>query len=276
MSGEYQNPLSKEDYTDPKCPFTTPGSIERIPVKRIFEKLDSFFAKNDTDSAEKHLKYWIEEAKRAGDSEGMLSLVNEQIGLYRKLGRELEAFEASNDALALIDRTNLGGSVTEATTLINIATAFKAFGMASDSIPLYEKAKEIYEKELYSDDSRLGGLYNNMALALAECRDFKRAGALFEKAVSVMKKLYGKEAELAITYCNLADLAAAENSLSDCSEAVKDCLEKAMAYFDTPSLPRDGHYAYAAEKCAPTFIHYGFSEYGNELAARAVKIYEGA
>lgn len=247
-----------------------------IPVGRVFEKLDKLLAQKDFYGAERHLAYWLRDAEALGDTRGMLTVVNEQIGLYRKLGRETEALSAAERALALADEAGLAGSVTMGTTLVNAATAYKAFHYDDTALPLYEKAQDIYEKYLLPDDGRLGGLYNNMALALMDVSRFSDARQLFEKALAVMALVPGREPEMAVTYCNLADLAAAVQGLEAGEAEINRCLEKAMELLDTEGLTRDGSYAYVCEKCAPCFGYYGFFLYKKELTKRAEQIYEGA
>ena len=242
-----------------------------IPIDRVLKKLDEYLDKKDFDAAEKHLRYWEADAKAIRDMRGLLTVINEQIGFYRKSCREAEAIAAAERALKLADENGLSGTATMGTTLINAATAYKAFGQAEKALPLYEKAKEIYESALRSDDRRLGGLYNNMALALLDMRSFTEAEALFNKAISVMAQIDGGQAEMAISYCNLADL-----YYLDGKRDVRPCLEKAFELLSAEELPRDGYYAFVCEKCAPTFAQYGYPYCERELLKRARKIYEGA
>lgn len=246
-----------------------------IPAGRVLEKLDDCLSRRDFAAAERHLAYWLRDAEAIGDRRGMLTVTNEQIGLYRKLERKDEALAAAKRALTLADEAGLAGSITMGTTLINAATAYKAFGSAEEALPLYEKAREIYEAYLPADDGRLGGLYNNMALALMDVSRFEEARGLFEKALAVMGLIPGREPEMAVTYCNLADLTAAESGLEAGEAEINRCLEKAMELLNTEGLTRDGNYAYVCEKCAPCFGYYGFFLYKKELAGRAEAIYEG-
>ena len=83
-------------------------------------------------------------------------------------------------------------------------TAYKAFGRADEAIPLFERAEEIYRKNLPPQEPRWGGLYNNMGLALVDLKRFKEAEELYFRAISVMEQTAEKEPELAITYLNMA------------------------------------------------------------------------
>ena len=267
------------DYTDPICPFCTDQfkkqpPVHPIPISRILEKLDEHLGRNDYDSAEKHLLYWLGEAEDGRDKHGMLTIENELMGLYRKTNRNEKALESVKKALSLIDELNLGTAVVAGTTLTNAATVYKAFAMPEDSIELFEKAKSIYEKELASDDSRLGGLYNNLGLTLTDLKRFNEAKVYYNKAIDVMKQNRYGELEIAITYLNLADLATAQLGAEESEKIVDKYIEKAYELLNKDYLPRNGYYAFVCEKCAPIFGYYGRFFYNKELSDRAREIYE--
>ena len=268
------NFLRKSDYEEPCCPLSKPGNVTSIPVRRVIEKLDEYLNRNDYPAAERHLRYWQREAEAGNDKRGKLTILNEQIGLYRKCKKEAEGLGAIRDALALADEIGMEDTVTMGTTLINAATGYKAFGKAGEALPLYRSAQKIYEAALQPTDERLGGLYNNMALTLMELEDYREAETLFFKALDIMAQNRHREAEMAITCCNLADLVAAETGITDGEKQITEYLEKAQELLDTEDLPRDGYYAFVCEKCAPTFGYYGYFLFEKELTERAERIYE--
>lgn len=273
--------LKPEDYKEPACIFCTDfyqpdkPSVTPVPLQRILAKLDEDFGRNDYAAAERHLLYWIKEAGEGGDLRGLLSLENERMGLYRKLGRKEAAIGCAEAALELAEKTELTDSVTGATTDLNAATVFKAFGMAERAIPYYERARAIYERQLAPDDPRRGGLYNNMALALCDLGRYAEARNCYDAALSVMAKAEHGALEQAITQLNLCNLAEAEKGLLGAEDEIERRLDEAERLLETPSLPRNGYYAFVCEKCAPTFTYYGRFAYGSELEERAGRIYEG-
>lgn len=268
--------LSKDDYEEPKCPLNMHPEITPIPVGRMIEKLDSYLNRNDYDAAERHLRYWIAEADACHDPRGKLTVLNEQIGLYRKTGKGSECLRAITDALTLAASMDMEESITYGTTLINAATGYKAFGKAEEALPLYRKARTIYESALEPDDGRLGGLYNNMALALVDLKEFREAEDLYHRAVSVMEKQENGALEVAITCLNLADLVLAETGAEAGEKEIEKHLVKAEKLLYTENLPKDGYYAFVCEKCAPVFGYYGFFLTEQELNRRARKIHERA
>ncbi|MBQ4290456.1 MAG: tetratricopeptide repeat protein [Clostridia bacterium] len=274
-------PLDITDYMDPGCPFCTDAfqnepPIRSIPIDRILERLDADYARNDTESAERHLDYWLREAEEGRDLRGELFLRNERMGFFRKAGRKEEAFENAERALELVELLEMKQSVTAGTTLVNAATVFQAFEDPGRAVVLFEKARTLYEGELSPGDERLGGLYNNMALTLTALARYREAAELFSKALSVMSGCPGGEKEMAVTYLNLASCTEAEKGLEEGEPEIGDYLEKASGLLESPLIPRDGEYAFVCEKCAPVFGYYGWFLREQELKERAEALYAGA
>ena len=269
--------LEREDYQEPRCPFETDqwqreAPVHAIPVNRAIEKLDECYSRGDLAGAERAAKYWISEAQQGRDLRGEFALRNELMGIYRKTGRKEPAIDNAEAALELVRRMGTEGSISEGTALVNAGTVYKAFEMPEKSIELFEKAKVIYEKELETD-WRLGGLYNNMALTLADLGRYDEAYEMFGKALAEMSRIEGSEAEQAVTWLNLADLAVMQKGLESAENEINDSCAKAVELLDA-DLPRDGNYAFYCVKCAPVFEYYGYFMVADILKARAKEIYE--
>ncbi len=244
-----------------------------IDSGRILNKLDAFLNKNDYAGAERHLVYWLEEAKLVDNKKAMLLLENELCGLYRKLQREQDALAAVESVLALVADMGIENNVGAGTTYINAGTVLKAFGKAREAIPLFEKARAIYEKELPETDNRLGGLYNNMALAFVDVKEFEKALELYKKAIRVMQSAEDGMLEVAITHLNIASLREAALGLEKAEKDIEELLDKAAKILDAHEN-RNGYYAFVCEKCASVFGYYGYFAYEKELTERARGIYE--
>lgn len=247
-----------------------------MDTKRILDKLDSYFAKNDYIGAERHLKYWLDEAKESNDERAELLLCNELIGLSRKTSKEEQTFFYASLALDTLKRLDMEGSISAATTYINVATAYKAFGRAVDSLPLFQRALAIYGDSLGNDDSRFGGLYNNMALTYVDLGEYEKAYDCFNSALAVMSNVERGELEQAITHLNIASALEAEKGLVDADEEIQERLKRAAELLDMYADDTDGYYAFVCEKCASVFGYYGHFFYENQLKERAKRIYEGA
>ncbi len=247
--------------------------MSNIPTQRVLDKLDEHLGRNDYDSAEKHLLYWLSEAKAVGDKRSALLFLNELAGLYRKLSKEENALSVVSSALDLIVEMGIENNIGAGTTYINCATVYKAFGKADKSLPLFEKARSVYENALPPADKRFGGLYNNMALTLVDLERFDEAYELYDKAISVMQSVPDGDLEVAITYLNIASAKETELGAVESDEIVRDYLEKAITILDNHE-EKDGYYAFVCEKCASVFGYFGYFLYEKELGRRASEIYE--
>ena len=273
--------IDKFDYAEPLCPlsggkeFYYPDNtkpIGRIDVDRIIKKLDEFFSRNDMSGAKRLLEFWRGESVSLRDREGELSIENELVGLYRKLADKENGLESVKRAMELIEITDQSNTATGATVLLNCATALKSFGYPDEAMPLYLKAEEIYKAQLSPSDPSFGGLYNNMALALADLGRFEEAEKMYLNALGVMENVKNGEPECAVTYINMAHLFEDIGK----TEKITECLFKAYSLLNTEGLPHDGNYAFVCEKCAPSFAHFGYDFIYNELNTAAREIYERA
>ena len=247
-----------------------------ISSNELLNKLDNLLQKNDYIEAKKHLLYWLAQYKNSGDMRNTLLTTNELIGLCRKLGEKDDTISYVKSALNLIEEMNIENNTGAATTYLNCATAYKAFGRAEDSIPLFERAKEIYERNLSPEDYRFAGLFNNMALALVDLKCFNEANELYEKALQVVGNIKNNEPEQAITHLNMATAAETQYGIEEAHSIIENHLKKAMELLDIGKDRKDGNYAFVCEKCAPSFGYYGYFYYENELNERARRIYEGS
>ena len=272
--------LKKEDYVEPACVLCgKPGDeepVQAIDIGRVMEKLRVYEDRNDWPQVERHLKYWLEEARAGRDERGQLTLNNELMGYYRKQGKRDLAFEHAEKAVELVKKLGMEDTITAGTTWVNAGTVREAFGDPEGGLRYFRKARENYEKNLPEGDGRLGGLYNNMALALTVCGRYDEAEVMFRRALDVIATQEHGELEQAITWLNMADAAEAALGAEGAEEIVEDYLDQAEELLNTESLPRNGYYAFVCEKCAPVFGHYGYFAAEAELKRRAKEINDRA
>ena len=247
-----------------------------IPRERVLSKLDGLLGRNDYPGAKRLLEYWLSEAQSSGDDQGVLLMDNELMGLCRKLGEKEQALAYAGAALDQVDKMGISDNVGAATTYLNSATVYKAFGLPEDGLLLYKMAQSIYERDLPPADERLGGLYNNMGLALVDLKRFREADALYQKALQVMAAVPEKEPEEAITWLNMATAVEMEYGLENARPRIAELVQKAMACLDVGKERTDGNYAFVCEKCASVFGYYGYEKYALQLQQRCRRIYEGA
>ena len=273
--------IGPEDYAEPRCllcdePYGVTKEVRPVPQQRIIEKMNDYMSRRDYAGAERHLLYWLEEAKLGNDLRGQLMLRGELVGHYRKTGEKDKAFESADDALRLIKELDFDGTVSSGTSYVNIATACSAFGENERALSFFEKAKDVYESVKRTAPELLGGLYNNMALSLSALGRYGEARAYYEKALEKMSEVPGGQLEQAITCLNIANTLEDELGMEEAEPQIFDLLDRAYELLDSPEPKRDGYYAFVCEKCEPTFAYYGYFAASQELKKRTEAIYERA
>ena len=275
--------LDPFDYKEPSCPlsdgkkFYYPSADDpkgEIPVRRIIEKLDAFYAKNDTAGAGEFLCRWEKEAVELRDKRGELSIVNELMGHYRKEGMRGEALDAAGRGEALVSELDLSDTVSGATVLLNAATVYKAFGMPEEAVRLYASASRVYRRDLGEFDIKLAGLCNNSALALCDLGRYDEAEELFAEAAAIMAAAPRGGCDEAATYVNMAHMYETRYGREDAR--VDECMSAAWQILDSENTERDSYYAFVSSKCAPSYEHFGDTEKAKILKERSDAIYERA
>ena len=271
--------LRPEDYVEPRCllcenPYGVTEPVKSVPQARIIQRLNEFMADRDYNGAERHLLYWLEEAKLGHDLRGQLLIRNELIGHYRKTGDKDKSLANAAAALALLDTLNLDGSVSAGTTYVNAATAYNAFGDQEKSLNLFEKARKVYESDGLTDKSLLGGLYNNMGLNLFALGRYDEALELYDRALLTMEEVDNGRLEQAITYLNMADVYAQLLEPDEGEARVYKCLDSAYELLTSGEISDMGYYAFVCEKCAPSFEYYGYFLAAQDLNDRANAAYQ--
>jgi len=274
-------PLKPEDYLEPQCvlcgdPYGAEPEVKSVPQQRILEKLDDYMSRRDYAGAERHLLYWLEEARLGRDLRGQLLIRNELVGHYRKTGDRDKALANGDEALRLLAALDFTDNISAGTTYTNVATACNAFGENERSMALFEKARAVYEASPRTSPDLLGGLYNNMALTCTALGRYAEAYALYDKAMDVMATVPAGVLEQAITCLNRADTLAAENGMERAEDRIYALLDQAYDLLQDPAAPHDGYYAFVCEKCAPTFSYYGYFLAAQELQDVSKAIYERA
>ncbi len=244
-----------------------------VPIARVIERLDELAAKNDSAGIERVLDYWEKEAKTLGDDRGLLVILSEEVGHYRREGDEGKGISACEQALALL-AVEAEITVADATVYLNIATTMKAFGRAQEALKYYEIARDVYERQLPADDWRLAGYHNNYATALADLGKFDDAREHYMKALAILKAQDNIN-EVAITYVNLAKLCDDENAAmgKDDDGGADEYIELAYAALMSANALQNGPHASVCMKVADACGYHGYFLYKKELEDRARAIY---
>lgn len=225
----------------------------------FFEELDSYFEKNQVEKIDGFLTASLARAKEEDDYAAYISICNEMIGFYRSVSAFQKAYEAAEDVLLLMEELKLEDTEHFATTLLNAATAYSAAGDYAQALRLYRQAMQIYERLLQPEDYRWASLYNNMSIMLEKAGEDRESVESAKKALAIIEKQEGNEAQTATTLTNLA---MAHFKLSENEEA-KRCLVRAIALFEQDSENINEHYSGALAGMGEACFRDG--EYGKSL-----------
>ncbi len=247
--------------------------MAKINVKNFIAELDSYFARENLAGAGECLLEWRKRAADCGDKSGELTVLNEMIGYYRQTKAEKEGMASIFDAFALIDKLKISGEISAATVYLNGATTMKSFGKSAEAMEFYERTQKIYKEKLPENSPLEAGLYNNMALALQDLKDFDKSEKYFRRAIEITQKISGGELETAVSFVNLAHLLYEKDN--ECEE-VNALMEKALSLLENPAFFGYDKYAFTCRKCAPSFGFFGFFIAEKILNERADKIYAGS
>lgn len=226
----------------------------------FFEELDSYFDKNQVEKIDDFLTASLARAKEEEDYAAYISICNEMIGFYRSVSAFQKAYEAAEDVLLLMEELKLEDTEHFATTLLNAATAYSAAGDYAQALRLYRQAMQIYERLLQPEDYRWASLYNNMSIMLEKAGEDREAVESAKRALAIIEKQEGNEAQTATTLTNLA---MALFKLSENEEA-KQCLARAIALFEQDSENINEHYSGALAGMGEAYFRDG--EYEKSLS----------
>ncbi len=204
-------------------------------IDEIRELIDRLYAQGDAQKAEEVLISTAGAAAEEGDDYLLLQILNELIGHYRETGEWEKAFEISDRALMIAGNVFPEASIPYATTLLNVASMYRAAGRLSEARSLYHKVEQIYAVTLDAYDMLYASLYNNEALLCQEEGEFSKAKALLLKALEIDRR-NGKEYEEAVSYANIA---ATMIRTGEYEEALK-AAESSISIFESLGV-RDQH-----------------------------------
>ncbi|MCX4321626.1 MAG: tetratricopeptide repeat protein [Lachnospiraceae bacterium] len=229
-------------------------------IDAFFEELDSYFDKNQVEKVDGFLTASLAQAKEEEDYAAYISICNEMIGFYRSVSAFQKAYAAAEDVLLLMEELKLEDTEHFATTLLNAATAYSAAGDYAQALRLYRQAMQIYERLLPAEDYRWASLYNNMSIMLEKAGENEEAAKSAEKALAIIEKQEGNEAQTATTLTNLAMV---YFKLSENEEA-KKCLTRAIALFEQGGENINEHYSGALAGMGEAYFRDG--EYEKSLS----------
>ena len=214
-----------------------------MDIQKVMAEYESMFGKYTLKEIEGFLLKHLSEARFKSEHEELVTLLNEAIGFYRDTTQKEKALKNCGALMEHLVEMKLEGTIPYATSLLNIANAFRAFDLHKEAVQLFEKVEEIYGNHISKEDFMYASLYNKWALAYQESGEYDKAAEMLRKALKIVD-LY-KEAIIpqATTRTNLASSLLAIGTESAYQEAVEH-LSNALAIFEKDD-GKDFHYGAA-------------------------------
>ena len=246
---------------------------EAIPVSRFIDKLDGCFAHNDMKGARECIQFWENEARRVDDRKGLLTVLNEAVGYYRRTQKRTRALEAAEECLKLVDALGLSETVSAATVYINAATTRSFFGNEEEALALYRRAASCFEAEHRTESYEYAALLNNRAATLYALKQYAEAETDWLAAVDILKRIGYHAGDIAVSLIMLAHLTFDRDDTA--YDKVEALLDEAWEYINSEDQLKDGNYAYILRKCAPSLEYFQRKDEAQACRDVANEIYYG-
>lgn len=233
-----------------------------MDINEFFHTLDEMFTQAKTPKEiDRYLCDSLAKANEEKDYGAYVSIGNEMIGFYRSISQYEKCFRISEDILMLMEELQLDGTEHFATTLLNVATGYRAAGRLNESLSYYTRALQIYEQILPAGDYRFAGLYNNISILLEQLNENEKAVIFSESALKIIDQIPEAASEQASTRTNLALVKIKLGKIEEAKELLQDAIVRYEALAGENS---DAHYSAALAGLAE--ICFKKKEYETALA----------
>lgn len=223
-------------------------------MDEVFAEIDRLYTANESAKAEEYILDKVSEAAQTGDENAMIQLLNELIGHYRETSEFDKMKLFAEKLLAILEGSDLKGSQAHATSLLNVANAYRAAGLLKESNALYQEVKSYYDAHVAPDSMLYASLLNNMALLFQEMGDYESAADCLERALGISLRYPECRIEQATTYANLATTLIKLDRLDEAEAHLAEA-------FELFELDEDPDYHYSAALSAMGEIKYIKKEY---------------
>ena len=173
-------------------------------IELILAQYDAMFGKNSLEEIEEYLVKTIKEAKEQSEFGIVITLLNEIIGFCRDTTQKDKALQYCEELQEILKMLNLEGRIDYATSLLNVANAYRAFGLFKESLQLYGIVEETYQSQVAPTDFMYASLYNNWSLLYQEMQDYVSARDMLLKALVIADSYENAIIPQATTRANLA------------------------------------------------------------------------
>ena len=174
-----------------------------MEINEIIGQLDTLYNEGKMQDAEAFMEKQYDLAISAGKDDVALGILNEQLGYYRVMTQHDKALVVIDRVKNLLQKMGLSGSIEEGTSLLNVATVYRAMGKYTEAEACYLQVEKIYREKLDASDYRVAGLYNNMSLLHQEQGKEELAADDLKKALFIISQIPGAEIQTAVTHANL-------------------------------------------------------------------------
>lgn len=202
-----------------------------MDLEKILSQYDAMFGKNSLKEIEAYLVSVIEEAEKKGEKGILVTLLNEIIGFCRDTTQKEKALHYCDWLQAILKEMHLEGRIDYATSLLNVANAYRAFGLFKESLALYQIVENTYNGQIEPTDFMYASLYNNWSLLYQEMEDYESARDLLKKALAIADAYPDAVIPQAVSRTNLAATLLQIKTKQAYEEAVI-YLEEALAVFE--------------------------------------------
>lgn len=174
-----------------------------MDMNQFLKDLDSLFNEGKIMEVEGFLENSLKTARDEKDDYAEVSILNELIGFLRDVSKYDKSLDYGGQAIKKMQDMGMTDNIGYATTLLNVATAFRAAGHLEESLKYFKQILPIYEKHLPLNDMLIASYDNNVALLYQEMDDHKEACKYLEKALEIATQHENTENEVATTHANL-------------------------------------------------------------------------
>lgn len=217
-------------------------------MENLTERIDELFAENKGEEAEKLLEQALKDAYERQDMIGAIPILNELIGYCRETSQVERSFAYAKKVQKILQKNKMEGTLPYATTLLNIANAYRAGGRLEDSLECYGQVKIFCEELLEPQDMLWASFYNNLSLLYQELKQYELAKENLLKALSIVVTRKDTIFEQAVTYTNLANTCLQLNQ----DEEASKYFTGAILLFEKYEI-RDTHYCAALSSMGAYF-----------------------
>ena len=152
-----------------------------MDINQVLMDYDNMFGTHSLEDIEEFLTTNIEVAMDERDYASALSLLNEMMGLCRDTNQNAKGLRYCADIEDILVKMGMEGTVEYATSLLNVANAYRTFGYYMKAQNLFERVEVLYREKLSAGDYRFATLYNNWAFVYQGSGELKKAEETFRR-----------------------------------------------------------------------------------------------